>query len=53
MPVLPGKQARNDLDSEAYLRETLAKIAEGHPIRRIDELLPWVQQGLCHGTPGA
>jgi transposase len=31
----------NQLNPEAYLRDTLAKIAEGHPISRIDELLPW------------
>jgi transposase len=31
----------NGVNPEAYLRETLAKIADGHPISRIDELLPW------------
>jgi hypothetical protein len=31
----------NGVNSEAYLRETLARIAEGHPISRIGELMPW------------
>ena len=31
----------NDVNPEAYLRDTLARIAEGHPISRIDELMPW------------
>jgi transposase len=31
----------NELNPETYLRNRLAKIAEGHPINRIDELMPW------------
>jgi transposase len=31
----------NGANPEAYLRDTLGKIAEGHPINRIDELMPW------------
>ena len=32
----------NGVNPEAYMRDTLAKIAEGQPISRIDELMPWV-----------
>ena len=31
----------NGLNPEAYLTDTLARIAAGHPINRIDELMPW------------
>ena len=31
----------NGMNPEAYLRDTLANIADGHPINRIDELMPW------------
>jgi transposase len=31
----------NDHNPENYLRDTLTKIAEGHRISRIDELMPW------------
>ena len=31
----------NDVNPEAYLRDTLARIAEGHPINRIGALMPW------------
>jgi hypothetical protein len=31
----------NDLDPEAYLRDVLTKIVARHPMRRIDELLPF------------
>jgi len=34
----------NEINPEAYLRDTLAKIAEGHPINRIVELMPWAYQ---------
>ena len=33
----------NGMNPEAYLRDTLTKIAEGHPISRIGELMPWSQ----------
>jgi len=31
----------NGLNPEAYLRGTLTRIADGHPINRIAELMPW------------
>jgi transposase len=31
----------NRVDPQAYLADILARIANGHPINRIDELLPW------------
>lgn len=31
----------NGLNPETYLKDVLAKIAEGHTINRIDELVPW------------
>jgi transposase len=31
----------NDMNPEAYLCDTLDKIAAGHPISRLDELMPW------------
>ena len=31
----------NDVNPEVYLHGTLTKIAEGHPINRTGELMPW------------
>lgn len=31
----------NDLNPEAYLKDVLTRIANGHPINRINELMPW------------
>jgi hypothetical protein len=31
----------NGLNPEAYLTDTLTRIADGHPINRISELMPW------------
>jgi transposase len=35
----------NGMNPESYLCDTLSKIAEGHPISRIDELMPWRRSG--------
>ena len=32
----------NDVNPEAYLTDTLSKIAAGHPINRIAELMPGI-----------
>jgi transposase len=29
------------VNPEAYLKDTLTKIAEGHPINKINQLMPW------------
>ena len=31
----------NGLDPEAYIATVLDRLAHGHPISRLDELLPW------------
>lgn len=31
----------NGVDPEAWLRDIMARIAEGHPVNRIAELMPW------------
>ena len=31
----------NELNPETYLCDALMKIAKGHPIKRIEELVPW------------
>ena len=40
MYALVGSCKLNGIDPEAYLRYVFKRIAD-HPIKRIDELLPW------------
>jgi transposase len=39
--TLVGTARLNGLNPEAYLKDVLTRIADGHPINRIDELTPW------------
>jgi transposase len=31
----------NDVEPYAYLRDVLQRMVDGHPVNRLDELLPW------------
>ena len=45
--TLIGTARLNGVNPEAWLTDILARIADGHPINRIEELLPWNwSQGL-------
>ena len=38
---------RASLDPEAYLANVITRIVQGHPMSRLDELLPWAYQPLA------
>ena len=31
----------NDVEPFAYLRDVLQRMVDGHPVNRLDDLLPW------------
>jgi hypothetical protein len=39
----------NGVNPESYLRDMLEKIANGHPINRIADLMPWSARAACDG----
>lgn len=46
--TLIGAARLNGVNPEAWLTDVLARTADGHPINRIEELLPWRwSQGLA------
>ena len=40
----------NGINPETYLRDALGRIAEGHPINRLGELMPWRQTSEVEGA---
>jgi transposase len=40
----------NGLDPEAYIAAILDRLARGHPVGRLDELLPWNFQAECQAA---
>ncbi|WP_426441186.1 IS66 family transposase [Bradyrhizobium genosp. P] len=38
----------NNVEPYAYLRDVLTRMVDGHPINRLDELLPWVWKPMNH-----
>jgi hypothetical protein len=42
----------NRLDPEAYLADVIDRMAKGHSISRLSELLPWNWHQLCHRLCG-
>jgi transposase len=38
----------NGVEPYAYLRDVLTRMVEGHPINRLDELLPWIWKNENH-----
>ena len=41
----------NCANPDAYLKDTLAKVAKGHPINKIDQLMPWQMSSPAAARP--
>ena len=41
----------NDLDPEAYMADVIDRLAKGHPINRLAELLPWTWKAARNAEP--
>jgi transposase len=41
----------NGVEPFAYLRDVLTRMVDGHPINRLDELLPWTWKNENHVRP--
>jgi hypothetical protein len=41
----------NGLDPEAYLADVIDRMAKGHPINRLSDLLPWNWKPYVQATP--
>jgi hypothetical protein len=40
----------NGVDPQAYMRDVLAKIVDGWPVQKLDELLPWAWADKLRGS---
>jgi hypothetical protein len=38
----------NGVEPYAYLSDVLTRMVEGHPVNRLDELLPWAWKSADH-----
>jgi transposase len=41
----------NDVEPFAYLRDVLQRLVAGHPVNRLDELLPWNYAASAEASP--
>ena len=41
MATLIATAKLNDVEPYAYLKDVIERMADGHPMARLDDLLPW------------